>query len=66
VIKIVNKNEIITKYINGVSIRSISKELHINRKKISKILKENNIEIRKQEQTSRIYNCNENFRYNIY
>ena len=60
-IKIVNKNEIITKYINGVSIRSISKELHINRKKISKILKENNIEIRKQEQTSRIYNCNENY-----
>ena len=56
-----NLNEIIILYNNGCSIRQISNILHINRKTISKVLKNNNIEIRMQNITSKKYFCNENY-----
>lgn len=52
---------IINDYQNGKSLRQIAKEYHVSRNRISKILKENNIEIRYSNLTSKRYFCNENF-----
>ena len=52
---------IIECYKKGMSLRQIAKEFHIDRKRCSKILKANNIQIRDTSITSRKYNCNHNY-----
>lgn len=59
------EQEVINLYVQGKSIRTISSILHISRKTISLILKNNNIDIRKQNITSKKYFCNENYFENI-
>ena len=53
--------EIIKLYQNGESMREIAKLTHHSRNTISKILKENNIHVRYQNETSKIYTCNESY-----
>ena len=55
------EEKIINDYINGKSLRQIAKEYHVNRNRISKLLKEKNVKIRTQKETSRKYTFNENY-----
>ena len=56
-----NKNKIISKYKNGISIRKLSIEYNHCRKTISKLLKENNINIRDNSISLRKYYHDEDY-----
>ena len=56
-----NIDDIINDYKNGLSLRKIQAKYHVNRNNISKILKENNIQIRTQVITSKKYFADETF-----
>ena len=53
--------EIIKLYKEGKSMREIEKLTHHSRSTISKILKENDIHIRYQNETSKLYKCNDDY-----
>ena len=53
--------EIKTEYLNGKSLRMLSKEYHVGRDNLSNFLKSENITIRKSNITSRKYSCDENY-----
>lgn len=53
--------EIKTEYLNGKSLRMLSKEYHVGRDTLSNFLKSENITIRKSNITSRKYSCDENY-----
>lgn len=59
------EEEIIKLYQSGISMRKIEKLCNHSKNTISKILKKNNIHIRYQNETSRIYKCDESFFENI-
>lgn len=61
----IEKQKLISIYISGVSLREISKEYHIGRNNLSKILKEKGILIRNQKYTSRKYFCDNTYFKNI-
>lgn len=50
------KEEIIKYYVNGLSNKKISELFNIHRTTVQRILKKNNIPIRKQDETSRLHN----------
>lgn len=58
-------NKIINDYKSGTSLRTMSKKYKISRGTLSKILKENNIEIRDNTINSRKYSHDENYFENI-
>lgn len=53
--------QIIDLYMSGLSIRAIAIELNVNRRRISKLLKSQDIHIKKSDETSRKFNFNENY-----
>lgn len=59
------ENEIIKLYFEGLSNKEISERFKIHRTTVQRILKRNQIDLRKQNVTSRKYKINENFFTNI-